>query len=330
VLPPEPSCASIPRTENSFLHGEALFARSRPRSEQAERVQRTHPHALERNFPIDKIEEAIKRLTNAAMSSRPHALPSARWRLLGEPRPAPGSRRQISKDPCFDSSDRRQRRKRIGAALASLVRGSSSVRRPDGHAGERLSRTTAGRTEPRTRVRTRRLGCCPTLRRLSAGGPVFIPGETACWTCLFDRMYTHREVKGFLDRGPARRRRGSPLAATRLANRHPACRVEIAKAIATGFRTDLREHIVSFDRWVRPSRKHYVGPARNVRPAAARAAGPAPSAGADRAWRRRQADDDQRRLPDRYSRATVARFRKHVSPLTGVVTRLERIEAICR
>ena len=27
------------------------------------------------------------------------------------------------------------------------------------------------------------------------------------------------------------------------------------------------------------------------------------------------------------SRATVARLRKHVSPLTGVVTRLERIEA---
>src|SRR5258706_4342338 len=27
------------------------------------------------------------------------------------------------------------------------------------------------------------------------------------------------------------------------------------------------------------------------------------------------------------SRATVERFRKHVSPLTGVVTRLERIEA---
>jgi hypothetical protein len=26
------------------------------------------------------------------------------------------------------------------------------------------------------------------------------------------------------------------------------------------------------------------------------------------------------------SRATVARFRKHVSPLTGVVSRLERIE----
>ena len=28
--------------------------------------------------------------------------------------------------------------------------------------------------------------------------------------------------------------------------------------------------------------------------------------------------------------ATVARFRKHVSPLTGVVSRLERIEADCR
>ena len=33
-------------------------------------------------------------------------------------------------------------------------------------------------------------------------GPVFNPGRSACWTCLFDRMIRNREIKGFLDRGP--------------------------------------------------------------------------------------------------------------------------------
>src|SRR6185437_2336422 len=32
-------------------------------------------------------------------------------------------------------------------------------------------------------------------------GPVFRPGEGACWNCLFDRMIRNREIKGFLDRG---------------------------------------------------------------------------------------------------------------------------------
>ena len=31
-------------------------------------------------------------------------------------------------------------------------------------------------------------------------GPVFKPGESACWTCLSDRMLRNREIKGFLDR----------------------------------------------------------------------------------------------------------------------------------
>ena len=56
-------------------------------------------------------------------------------------------------------------------------------------------------------------------------GPVFNPGESACWTCLFDRMIRNREVKGFLDRGPARAGRrfaaGPQHARTK---RHPVCR----------------------------------------------------------------------------------------------------------
>ncbi len=105
--------------------------------------------------------------------------------------------------------------------------------------------------------------------------------------------------------------------------------VEIAKAIATGFRTDLRDHIVSFDLLGSTIAQALRGASvRNVRPAATRSC------------------EIPRRAPEPIelgpgaklvmtsggyrtvsSRATVARFRRHVSPLTGVVTRLERIEA---
>lgn len=53
---------------------------------------------------------------------------------------------------------------------------------------------------------------------------------------------------------------------------------------------------------------------------------PAPGTGADRAWPRRQVVMTSGGYRTVSSRATVARFRKHVSPLTGVVTRLERID----
>ncbi len=53
-------------------------------------------------------------------------------------------------------------------------------------------------------------------------GPVFTPGDGACWTCLFDRMIRNREIKGFLDRGPARPVAVSPLSRnSRRAERHP-------------------------------------------------------------------------------------------------------------
>src|SRR6202008_3854268 len=104
--------------------------------------------------------------------------------------------------------------------------------------------------------------------------------------------------------------------------------VEIAKAIATDFRTDVRDHIISLDLLGATIVKHYVA----ARPQC-------PSCG-------RKKLRDPRRAPVPIelaagtklvmtsggyrtvsSRATVARFRKHVSPLTGVVSRLERIEA---
>ncbi len=103
--------------------------------------------------------------------------------------------------------------------------------------------------------------------------------------------------------------------------------VEIAKAIATDFRTPLSDHVISLDLLGATIVKHYL-PARPQ----------CPSCG-----NKKLRDPRRAPLPVELaagtklimtsggyrsvsSRATVARFKKLVSPLTGVVSRLERIE----
>ena len=160
-------------------------------------------------------------------------------------------------------------------------------------------------------------------------GPVFKPGQSGCWTCLADRMKRNREVKAMLERKQARRVVGSPLAQGTLGqNGIEFAALEIAKAIATDFRTDLRDHILSLDLLGSAIAKHYVA----ARPQC-------PSCGQKKLRDPRRApvpitlaaggnlvetSGGFRTVP---SRATVARFRKHVSPLTGVVSRLEPINA---
>jgi oxazoline/thiazoline synthase len=160
-------------------------------------------------------------------------------------------------------------------------------------------------------------------------GPVFSPGKGACWACLTDRMQRNREVKALLDRTRARCVVVSPLARDTLGQSAvELAAIEIAKAIATDFRTDLHDHIISLDLMGSSIARHYVA----ARPQC-------PSCG-------RKKLRDPRRAPvpielasgarlimtsggyrSVSSRATVARFRKHVSPLSGVVSRLERLEA---
>ena len=159
-------------------------------------------------------------------------------------------------------------------------------------------------------------------------GPVLSPGKGACWVCLADRMKRNREVRGMLNRSEARRLIASPLAQHTVGqNGIQLAAIEIAKAIATGFRTDLSNHIVSLDLTGSNVAKHYVAarpqcsacgkeelrdPGRAPVPIELKGSGrPVMTSGGYRTMS---------------SRATVARYRKHVSPLTGVVSRLERIE----
>ena len=160
-------------------------------------------------------------------------------------------------------------------------------------------------------------------------GPVFSPGQSACWTCLADRMNRNREVKALLDRGSARRVVASPLARDMLGQSGiQLAALEIAKAIATEFRTDLRDHIISLDLLGSTIVRHHVA-ARPQCPSCGReelrdpGRAPAPVELGARG-KLLMTSGGYRTVS---SGATVARFRKHVSPLTGVVSRLERIEA---
>ena len=330
VLPPDVVCL-YSEDRKFFLHGElycALASAIGAGGKSSKELIRT----LERNFPIDKIEEAIKRLIE-----RRYVVPASRasvgtvagyWASLGLP---PGiAETNLQKTRVSIQAIDVNGAKELGAALGEL--GVRIVKRsPDltvtlvnDYLERRLAELNRERVSDKTPwLLVQPSGAFPLV------GPVFNPGETACWTCLFDRMIRNREVKGFLDRGPARAVAVSPLARNTFGQTGiQLAAVEIAKAIATGFRTDLREHIVSFDLLGSTIAKHYVA----ARPQC-------PTCGSKKLR-------DPRRAPVPIelgggaklmmtsggyrtvtSRATVARFRKHVSPLTGVVTRLERIEA---
>jgi oxazoline/thiazoline synthase len=160
-------------------------------------------------------------------------------------------------------------------------------------------------------------------------GPILTPGKSACWMCLADRMRRNREVKAMIDRKGGHRIAVSPLAQQPFGQTGiQLAALEIAKAIATDFRTDLGNHIVSLDLLGSSVVKHYVA----QRPQC-------PSCGRKKLRDpRRPAEPVTLSAGNKLvftsggyrsvsSRDTVARFRRHVSPLTGVVSRLERIEA---
>jgi len=160
-------------------------------------------------------------------------------------------------------------------------------------------------------------------------GPVFSPGKSACWACLAERMKGNRQVKAFLDRIEARCVVASPMRTNMLGQSAvQLAAIEIAKAIATDFRTDVRDHIISLDLLGSTIVRHYVA-ARPQCPACGRRKlrdpGRAPmpvelGAGGKPVM----TSGGYRSVPPA---ATVARFRKHVSPLTGVVSHLKRIDS---
>ena len=330
VLPPDVVCL-YSEDRKFFLHGELYCALASAIGKNGRSLGELVGQ-LEQDFPSDKINEALKRLLErryvVSLSSSSANTVAGYWSSLGLP-PEIAEKNLANCRVRIQSIDVRGAAE-LGAALRELgvrvVKSSPdlTVTLVNDYLERQLAELNRQRVSDKTPwLLVQPSGAFPLV------GPVFIPGESACWTCLFDRMIRNREVKGFLDRGPARPVAVSPLVRSVVGQGGiQLAALEIAKAIATGFRTELRDHIVSLDLPGATIAKHYVA----ARPQC-------PTCG-------RKKLRDPRRAPVPIepgpgaklvmtsggyrtvsSRTTVARFRKHVSPLTGVVTRLERIEA---
>jgi ribosomal protein S12 methylthiotransferase accessory factor len=314
-----------------FLHG-ALYCAVASAVGANGKSRRKLVRELARNFPSDKIEEALKRLEErrylVPVSPPSSGTVAAYWASLGlSPEIVETNLRNCRlRVQALDVQGATE----LAAALSEL--GARVVKTfPDltiTLVNDYLERRLAELNQQRVSDKTRWLlvqpsGVFPLV------GPMLSPGDTACWTCLFDRMIRNREVKGFLDRTSAQPVAVSPLARNTFGQGAiQFAAVEILKAVASGFRTDLRDHIVSLDLLGSAIARHYV-PKRPQ----------CPTCGNKKLRNPRRAPEPielgagaklvmtsggYRTVT---SRTTVARFRRHVSPLTGVVTRLERIEA---
>ena len=330
VLPSDVVCL-YSENRKFFLHGK-LYCALAPAIAEGGRSFRELVRELEPNFPSDKIQEALKRLIDrryiVQTSHTSAGVAAAYWASLGLLPEA--AERSLQKCRVRIQAIDVQGATELADALTGL--GVRVVKRSPDLTVTLVSDYLDGRLAELNRQHLS--DHTPWLLAQPSGifplvGPVLRPGETACWMCLADRMKRNREIRALLERGEARCVAVSPLARQTLGQSAvQLASVEIAKAIVTDFRTELRDHIVSLDLLGSTIVKHYVA-ARLQCPACGR-----------------KELRDPRRAPVPIelaaggklimtsggyrtvsSRATVARFRKFVSPLTGVVSRLERIEA---
>jgi bacteriocin biosynthesis cyclodehydratase domain-containing protein len=330
LLPPDAVCL-YSEDRKFFLHGE-LYCALASAIGKGGRSFRDLFAELERKYPADKVQEAFTRLLDrrhlVRTSPSSTGPASAYWASLGLPLET--AEKNLQNCRVSITSKDVQGAKELERALRDLgVRivkrsGDLSVMLVKDYLDEQLAELNRQHLSKRTPwLLVQPSGIAPLV------GPVLRPGKGACWRCLADRMARNREVRAMLDRREARRVAVSPLAERPVGGSALAlAAVEIAKAIATGFQTELNDHIVSLDLTGANIVKHYVA----ARPQC-------PTCG-------RKKLRDPGREPKEIvlnaggklvmtsggyrsvaSRDTVARFRRHVSPLTGVVSRLDRIDA---
>jgi bacteriocin biosynthesis cyclodehydratase domain-containing protein len=314
-----------------FLHGELYCALAASIGEGGSSFRQL-VRELEHKFPTDKIHEALKRLLDRRfVVSKPHVWAdtvAAYWASLGlAPEDAEQNlkncRVRIQSVDVKGAAQLEAALRGLGVYVAKRS-GELTVTLVNDYLDGRLAELNRQHLSDHTPwLLVQPSGIFPLV------GPLFTPGKSSCWACLAARMQRNREIKGLLDRGGARRVAASSLTRDMLGQSGiQLAAVEIAKAIATGFRTDLRDHIISLDLLGSTVERHYVAarpqcpvcgrkklrdPKRALVPLELGAGG-----------KLIMTSGGYRSVP---SRATVARFRKHVSPLTGVVSRLERMEA---
>ena len=330
ILPPDVVC--LYSEDRKFLLQGELYCALASAIAKGERSFGQLVRDLEQDFPSERIREALRRLVD-----RRHIIPASRssnsavaayWASLGV---SPENAEQnLQKCRVRVQPIDVQGETELAAALNGL--GVRVVKRSPDLTAILVNDYLEARLDELNRQHLS--DGAPWLLVQPSGifplvGPVFRPGQSACWMCLADRMTRNREVKALIDRRQARCVAVSPLAHETVGQSAiQLAAIEVAKAVATDFRTPLSDHIVSLDLLGSTIVKHHVA----ARPQC-------PSCG-----RKKLRDPRRAPAPVEFGAGgsvvmtsggfrsvapsvTVARFRRLVSPLTGVVSRLERIQA---
>src|SRR6185437_15995266 len=212
VLPPATICL-YSEHRKFFLHGELYVAI-------AEAIGKTGKDTnaligeLSRKYPVDQIQEGLKRLYERRYVTIASPVTTGTvagfWASLGLP-PEAAENALANCSVRIDAIDVKGA-KELTAALTNLgVR--VVTRSPDltvtlvnDYLERRLAELNRKHVDNKTPwLLVQPSGAFPLV------GPVFRPGESACWTCLADRMLRNREIKGFLDRAETHVVAESPL-----------------------------------------------------------------------------------------------------------------------
>jgi oxazoline/thiazoline synthase len=153
-------------------------------------------------------------------------------------------------------------------------------------------------------------------------GPLFVPGHTACWECLAQRLRGHRKLEQYIAR---RRRTDAPVGAARASlssTRHAAlaeAATEIMRWIATGGQSSLLNRVLSTSVLSLDRASHSL----TRRPQCPSCGSPGANNGGGfkpvplRRCPKLQASDGGHRAHD--CRTVLAQLERHVSPITGIV-----------
>lgn len=158
-------------------------------------------------------------------------------------------------------------------------------------------------------------------------GPIFRPGRTGCWACLADRLGANRPVESYLESKDGRAP-SAPVPGFSAATLQAALGLAahaIASFLARGESPELEGKVQTLDLAAWKAREHVL-----VQLPYCPACGDR-SRGADATPRRLAlsarpksftADGGHRGIPPE---ETLARYERHVSPITGAVSMLERV-----
>ena len=171
VLPPDVVCL-YSEDRKFFLHGElycALASAIGGRKELSGARSRAGAGFSVRQDPRSPEAAGRPPLSWSRHRALPRTHAAAYWASLGLP--PEDAKRNLQKCRVRIQSIDVQGATELGAALEQAGRSRREARRrPDGHAGERLSRRATGRIEPAASVGPHALAAGPALRHFSAGG----------------------------------------------------------------------------------------------------------------------------------------------------------------